>query len=296
MELQVNARLDWIDSHVAHVVLNNAENHIAKLLQMITAEPERLAQTRHSSLASDYLSIAWYSYALGHPIIQVYVAFSRAAHAYLKVFHLRGKEPAFPAFKFKYDPTHPPGSPDNIAECRPIHDEHQVDYSLTNSHTAYLAVCVALVARERAVGEELAALIWDPINASYVGPSSFCTSHDQRLAYALRELFNGDLDAMGLELDALQRQRARENIAFEAAMVRALGGNDVDSFLDELARLLEWHERMASSKQNRKNPEFYVCTRGLGLCALACDRQLLETADMPKDNVFLPLQLLSTSE
>jgi len=293
MKNELNQRLDYLDADIAVMALKDAEEHAPKLLNMIAAEPTNLLQTRHSSLASDYESIAWFSYALGFPIDKVKEAFSKAAHAHLKVFELRGSESAFPAYNFHYDASHPPGTPESTVEFKRFHEDQDVDYSLTNSQKGYVAVCEALVSGEDTVADKLSALIWDPPDASYIGPKSFCTSNDQHLAYALRQLIHGTAASVEVELDQLMASKADVHIGHQAMMVRAIATKDHGYFLEGITAFLDWHEREASSRQNRRNPEFFICTTGLGLCRLACKRQMCEVGDLPQDNIFLPLELIS---
>ena len=293
MKSEMHRRLDYLDVDIAVMALAEAEKHAPKLLNMINAEPTKLLQTRYSSLASDYESIAWFSYAIGFPIEKVSEAFAKAAHAHLKVFELRGAESAFPAYIFKYDASHSPGTPESTVEFKRLHEDQDVDYSLTYSQKGYVAVCEALVSGNDTVADNISALIWDPPDASYIGPKSFCTSNDQHLAYALRQLIHGTAASVELELDQMKASKADVHIGHQAMMVRALAMNDPGGFLDGLSAFLNWHEGEASSRKNRRNPEFFICTVGAGLCRLAFKRQVCEFADFPQDNIFLPLGLIS---
>lgn len=282
-------RLDYLDSEMAALALSCAEEYLPKLLDMIATEPSKLAQTRYSSLSGNYESIAFFSYALGFPLEKVKAAFSQAAHAHLRVFELRGTEPVFPALHLRYDPAHTPGTPGAIVELKNLH-EVQVDYSLTNSQKGYVAVCEALGACEDSVAKKIAALIWDPPNASYIGPKSFCTPNDQHLAYALRNLLVGG--SIESELDQLKLSKSNENVGHQAMMLRALAAGDGSWFLKGLHELLSWHKKQASSKQNRLNPAFFICIGGLGLCRLAVTNKVCLFDDLPQGNVFLPLEMM----
>lgn len=288
----MNPRLSYCDTDNAAIALADANEHIIKLTHLIAAEPKSLLQTRYSSLASDYESIAWFSYALGFPIAEVRSALCYAVSAYLKVFELRGTAPQFPVYKFQYDPSYSPGIPESTIEFKQLHDNDKVDYSLTNSQKGYVALCEALIVGEDLIVEKLSTLIWDPPNATYIGPRSFCTPNDQHLAYAMRELLYGDIASMLSELAALKTSRQDVNIAFQATMLQALAMNDPSNFIRSIAALLCWHEKEAVSRKNYRNPEFFICTPGLALCKLALQRQICTIEDLPNENVFLPLKLI----
>jgi len=285
-------RLDYLDIDNTALALANYKRDIPGDLQQIAQGPDNL-QTHYSFLSRKYYAIGLFSYALGYPLSETREAFSHAAKAYVKVFELRGTEPAFPAYSFTYDPSYPPGHPKSTVEFRPLHGEDEKDYSRTNSQRNYLAVCVALIAGEHSAADRLASMIWDPPEASYLGPNSFCTPNDQHLAYALRALFQEDHAAVAAELRKVRPRRRRdEHLAHEARMLRALSGADAESFLEGLASLLVWHERQARSKRNRREVEFFLSIPGLGLSALALRRGVCTIAQFPQDNVFLPIALI----
>jgi hypothetical protein len=175
-----------------------------------------------------------------------------------------------------------------------MHPPGEMDYSVTNSRNNYIAVCEALIAGKDALAERLATFIWDPSNASYISPRSFCTPNDQRLAYALRSLFQGeDSVAVNSALKGISlRSKAELNIRHQATMIRSLATGDRSRYLEGLDGLLAWHRKEAPSKKNFRNPEFYICIPGLGLCRLAVQRQLCSATDLPQNDEFLPLELI----
>ncbi len=293
MNSDYNPRLDYIDADIATQALRGAEVHIAKLLDLITAERSTLLQTRYSSLASDYESVAWFSYALGFPLNQVRDAFSNAANAHLKVFELRGTEPVFPSYSFQYNPDFLPGATKSKTKFELLHENQVADYSLTNSHKGFIAVCEALISRQDKTANKLAALIWDPPDASYIGEHSYCTRNDQRLAYALRYVILGPESSAKMELDQLRISVVETHTGHQATMVRAIATKDAGLFLDGLTGYLSWHRRTALLKQNRWNPEYFICNSGLGLCRLAINRQICVPSDFPQNDIFLPLELIT---
>jgi len=138
-----------------------------------------------SSLEGDCTRIGQYQYALGFPLDQVRQAFVEAAAALLKVFELRGTKEAFPVVVMTVDPTKPEDDP----AFRPLHPPQTRDYSLTNSHDCFEAICVALIAGEYKIVDKLAKLMWDPPNASYISiHSEYITPNRIHLAYAVKHL------------------------------------------------------------------------------------------------------------
>ena len=283
-------RLGYIDSETAKMALSQFAEDVPKLLEIIAAGRTRLIQTHFSSLASDYESIATLSYGLGLPLATVKDAFRNAACAYLKVFELRGTEPAFPVYSLTYDPAYPPSDAESLIEFKNI-TNCKVDYSLSNSQKNYFAVCQALGVGEDNLADKLAALIWDPPDASYIGPRSFCTANDHHLAYALRELIHGTAATMEAELKQLKLGKSQSFIRNQALMLQALATSDRQSFLECLAALLICHEQEASLTRNLRNPRFFLCLPAMGLCRLALRHRLCALENFPSDNVFLPTLL-----
>jgi hypothetical protein len=245
-------------------------------------------------LAGDYESIALLSYGLGYPLDEVRDAFSKAAQAFIKVFELRGTEDAFPAYILTYNPSLPPQDPVS-STLEPLHPPGTKDYSLTNSNKNYRAVCEALIAGEDELAAQLASFIGDPPNEDYIGPRSFCTPNDQRLAYALRELYQGGHDAVERELKGIRLAKKIDlHYRYQANMIRALATGNGPLFLEGLASLLDWHRQQAPSKRNRLDPHFFICIPALGLCRLAVQRKLCTDGEFPQDDVFLPLELIQS--
>jgi len=285
-------RLDYINMETARSCLHRSKTSIADTLELLAGGAKNL-QTLYSSFVMDYRAIGLYRYALGYPLSDVKQAFSDAAKAYLKVFDLRGTEPPFPAYSVTYDPRYPPADPRSLVEFTKLYDENAKDFSVTSSRRSWLAVCVALVAGEDAVADQLAAMIWDPPDAPYVAWGALTTPNHQRLAYALRQLFLGDTAGVASELKGLRPRKTQPDIGYQAIMVRALAINERPVFMEGLWPLLAWHEKQARLSENRELPEFYVCISGLALCNLAVRRQLCTFEDLPRDNVFLPVNLIA---
>lgn len=292
MRAQPLPRLDYIDVEKRQRVLDTYRSMCQETLAKICAEPEKLPQTRHSSLASEYGGVAFLSYALGYPLEDVRSALADHARTLAKVFELRGHEDAFPAYVLTYDPAKQPSDPDSHT-LAPMHPPGTKDYSLTNSRKGFLGVCAALTGGEDEVASRLASLIWDPPDASYIGRrSETCTPNDQRLAYALRELFAGNDDGVLTELKGVRAGMKESYDTDQATMIRSLITRDAAAFRNAIDSYLDWHRRRAVDKRNIDAVDFYLCVRGLGLCRLALQRGVCVMDDFTPDSVFLPLELI----
>jgi hypothetical protein len=285
-------RLDYIDVEAREELLRSRQASVPARLAEIRAEPEKLPQTRYSLLASTYRYIALYLYALGYPLQDVREALTHAAQAWLKVFELRGQEEAFPAYVLTYDPTKEPTDPGSH-QIAPLHPPGTMDYSSTNSQKGYLAVCAAQIGGDDELAGRLAALIWDPPDADYIGRrSEVCTPNDQRLAYALRELFAGNNDGVRAELQGIRAGLKESYDTDQATMIRALVTGDTYGFRDALDSYLDWHRRRALDKRNIDRVDFYLSLPALALCGQAVRRNVCPVDLFPQENVFLPLELI----
>ncbi|QDU60144.1 hypothetical protein Pan216_09810 [Planctomycetes bacterium Pan216] len=292
MNSECKRRLSYVDTETTKRVLANSEAEVPDLLKLIADEPATLRQTRYAILAGEYETIARCSYAIGCSLGKVKESLSLAAHAHSEVFRMRGTEPAFPACEVRPKPSGATGDAEGDFEIRNLREDQEVDHSLTNSFRGYRAVCEALVSCQDALAGSLAKLIWDPPNAAYIGPRSFCTPSDQSLAYGLRELILGDKVAMEVQLKRLKLRASDAHIAHQVRMLRGIATNDSREFVDGLSAFLVWHRRMALAKRHRLNPEFFMCTTGLGLCRLALRSAVCHPSLLPQDNEFLPVKLI----
>lgn len=287
-------RLDCFDVSTVEMALKLRLEHVPELLQRIESDPAKEFQQQHwSGLACDYETIAFYSYGLGHSLDAVIDAFQNAARAFLNVVRLRGTLPPFEAYVV--EPAHQgEGDPEGIEfTIRPLNDTQSRDFSLSNSRDNYYAVCEARIAGDRDSAMELARMICDPPDASYIGPNSFCTPADQKLAYALRAFYEGRTSDIESELRKLRTRS--DGIRSQATMLRALGAGDGAVFLEGLDSLLRWHEKDARSKENRGDPEFFMSIPAVGLSGLAVDRGICRVNQLPSESPFLPIDLLKLS-
>lgn len=291
-ESVMHPRLDCFDAETARMALSIFRDNVPKLLGMMRAEPEELPQRRQDILASQYQDIALYYYALGYPITAVIEGFRRAVDAYVQVFRLRGTAAPFEAYVVEPSPRDETGSESPAYSMRPLHNGER-DFSSTNSRKAYYATCLALGVGDEQSASELTERIWDPPGASYIGPASFCTFDDQRLAYALRALYEGRQEDVGAELDRIS-QRAEE-VRLQAELLRAIQREDATNFVRDLGAFLRWHEKEARLKKNRNNPEFFLSIPALGLTHLAIARRVCSLDDIEVNSPFLPRDLTAIS-
>ncbi|HWS90094.1 MAG TPA: hypothetical protein VN282_24205 [Pyrinomonadaceae bacterium] len=268
------------------------------------AEGGSATQLDYAMLADHCLDLGLFRYALGAPLGEVREALGEAARFYLKVFELRGTQPAFDATLVTLDARAAPlpaayepeeweaaeTSDESDERRRALHPPGAVDYSLTNSKKGMLAACAALAAGDVQTARAVAALVEDPPGASYLGEGSVvCTFDEQRLAYAFKSLLTGAEGAAGLELSAAASAAQRH----EAEMILALAGGDSRLFLEGLAGLLREHGRDATAPEAFRVPETYLSLHGLGLAACALRAGLIEPGQLPADDVYLPRELLT---
>jgi hypothetical protein len=172
-------------------------------------------------------------------------------------------------------------------------NEPQIDYSLTNSRDCCEAVYQAAAVGEIDLATRLAASIWDPPNATYVGKGKYalCSPTQQRIAYAVKAYFAQDLPGALAEVRAVRPFEKYTLLEGELSLVRCLAARDGAQFIDNLEFLLAKHAKLADSKRNNSEPVYFLSFPALGLSRLAVLAGLVERASLPKDNPFLPLGL-----
>jgi hypothetical protein len=277
-----------LESKAGH--LQRIPGQIRQSLEKIRTEPDKLPQTRHSSLAMEYRFAGFELYALGHPLEEVRDAFASAALAGLMVAQLRCEEPLH-TVTVTLDPRYPPSDPRHAVE-EPMHPGEAKDYTLGNSRKNFWYVTAALTAGEFGIAHRVAALAGDPPDADWVNLRSFCTPNDQRIAYAVRHLFAEEKEKTLAELDRIRPNKLESETADHASvarMIRALALNEADAFVLGLNSLLRWHEH-AFTEQFAVN--FYINLPGTGLSALGLRRGLITRDQLPDDSPYLPLGLL----
>lgn len=243
------------------------------------ADPASLGQVDHA-LAADYtLDCALVTYALGADPDDVRVWIKRAAFALAEVFRLRGTTPAFPVTvvdEVGFRPATPPDA---------------TDASLTNSRRGLLAMQVALIGGDPILVEQIAAMVGDPPDATYIGPDSeVCTPEEQRLAYALKAHVLGKhavaiFYAAGLTV-------AQPPVRQQAAAIEALINRDPEAFLAVLGDLRAAHAAAASDPHNAREPRRLINLPALALAALATQSGVIDPDRVPADDPYLPRALL----
>ncbi len=240
----------------------------ARAEESLRAQQESAAQGSAAAVSSNAGHVAFYEFGLGYPLGSVRQAFAEAANAARKVFQLRGTR-----------------------ECRP--DLPGVkDYSLTNSRACLDAICMALIAGEEATAQNLADLMEDPPDASYLGhDSEVCTINQQHLAYAVKHLLGNHQGEVEKELRRLSNRKGEQQVAAMGKMVRGLAKNSDAIFNEGLLELLFFHRKWARRAENDTDPRRFFSLGAVGLSILAVRRGLLTKVALPRDE-YLPLELI----
>jgi hypothetical protein len=271
-------------------VVETVESLVEDLKRSIAEDPDKLRQTRESSLAADVSMLAAYHYALNAPWGQVVDELREAAEAELRVFELRGTESPFPATVVTLDIDSAPNAQEVISR-EPLHSPGSKDYSLTNSRTGLKSIYIALTSGHVLLAHRLAQLIWDPPGADYIGDQSeVCTPGDQHLAYAVKHHILGSETKAREEIDQVRGER--QEIALQTPMVKSLLDRDGAAFLIALGSFLKWHEKEAKKKSNRTETDLYLSLPALGLCVLAIRAGVVNVGDLPHGNPHFPVELL----
>ncbi len=284
-------RLNHLDFNLIKRVIAGRERHRNEFLQSEKSGQHRIPQRVYVSAFYDSQYFACAGYALGVPLSEVRHHLAEAAQWMEKVFELRGTSPSFPVTVVTLDPTSPPGKPQELSR-KPLHAPGEKDYGLTNSADGLEGMYLTLTTSDMVRARHLAEMVWDPPNASYIGPDSeVCTPDQQHLAYAVKQVILGDNQTALSEI-GLINPKARVEIKIQATMTRAIVSGQDKVFLDGIVDLLAWHRKMALRKVNLNNPDFFLSIAGLGLCALALRRGLVQRTHLPQDDVYLPVELL----
>lgn len=241
------------------------EGWLAKHVAALPEAPEERRLYAWAAVENDYRQLSLISYAEGQPLERVRSLLLKSARAHLQVVSLRGTAPATGA--------EPPDG-----------------YSTGNSRSTYLAICRSMAAGDVGLARELAPFLWDPAKARYIGPGSTVgTVRAQAVAYALKELLLDERSRAQVHLDTVQR--APEDLIGELLMVQALVSAEPARFLKGISMALAWH-----SKQATKHPkvvDLFVCIPALGLAAYAMNQALVSREELPTDQVYLPVDVIT---
>ena len=287
-------RIQRIDTHFVEQRLADFLRSKEKTLSLLKAEPGKLEQTRYAFLAGECAAIGFYRYGLGFPIQEVAEAFREAARAYLNVFQLRGTEAPFPVTVLTIDPEKTPGDPEFVIGDRPLHPPESKDFSPTNSKTGLEAVFLALVGQDLPLANSLADLIWDPPNASYIGPSSeVCTPNEQHFAYSVKYLLKNQYEDARNEIMQLKANKREKWVTAVSKMIEGIVTSASELFRDGLSELLSIHRQEAQKESNSWRPELYLSLYALAMVVLAVQKGTIITDDLPHDDVYLPLEVIA---
>lgn len=284
-------RLSYLDLNLLQRVLAGRGRHRNEFLQNEKNGRHVIPQRAYVSAFYDSQYFACAGYALGTPLTEVYNYLIEATRWLERVFELRGTSPSFPVTIVTLDPASPSGKPRELSR-EPLHSPEEMDHGLTNSVYGLQAMYLALIVGDWARARHLAEMVWDPPDASYIGPDSeVCTPDQQRLAYTVKQVILGDSQAALTEI-SLINPKAQVEIKIQATMARAIVTKQGKVFLDSLTDLLAWHRKMALRKANLNDPDFFLSIAGLGLCALALQQGIILREQLPSNNVYLPVELI----
>ena len=287
----------FLNADVAELSCAQRAESINTTQQLMARDPGRLVQTRYQSLAFDYESLALWRYALGYPLDQVGNDFAQSAHYRLKVFELRGSQDAFEAYSLTVNPDFPPGDPRAVAEFKQVNPPGTKDFSNTNSRDNVHAACVALTAREYDLTKKIVTLAYDPPDAKYIHPrSEICRPYDQRLAYALKYVFTEKKDLALQELADIQVGGKQGRPQVVKNVLECIITNNPIAFCYALDDLLNWHTQATFEREPYEigpGVSKAICFWATGLSYLALHVGLVARGDLPQDNVYFPLDLIS---
>jgi hypothetical protein len=258
---------------------------INALREMIASAPDSFPQRRHYSLHGEYRRVGMLKYALGYPLPEVAEALTLALCSYEHVLSRRGTEERFQAHIALNDAAHP-----DHGKLKPAFPTGR-DFSMGNSQETYYGICLSLAIGQTETAVRMAAYCWDPPGASYVGPGSFCTANDQRLAYSARKFYEGDHEGALKSVKAIRPAKGESNdVVSQATIWEGILKPNVQLFLGGLSRLLDWHRAQVGRDTTwwlRK----LVCIEGVGLARLAVQRGIIGVDRLPNADVLLPLDL-----
>ena len=167
-------------------------------------------------------------------------------------------------------------------------EPHASDVSLTNSRRGLHALELALSGGAIDLAKRLAPMVWDPPDASYLGPGSVvCTAEDQHLAYALRDLLMDRLDDGRKELDAPMHLEAQQE--HRASMLRALLNHDRAESERALTASHAFHLDVVDGRNSLNNLDDLLDVPTLAYAALG--RARISDLKLPPPDAYLPLEL-----
>lgn len=247
--------------------------------EYVASNPSALGQVDHVFAADYALDCAMVTYALGADPNDVRVWIKRAAFALGEVFRLRGTTPAFPV------------AVDDGLERHAVTPPGEVDASLTNSRRGLLAMQLALVAGDPSLVEQIAAMVGDPPDATYIGPDSeVCTTEEQEFAYAMKAYLLGQIAVAYFHTAGLAGSSSP--VREQVVAIEALIDRDEGAFLAVLDELLAAHAEAARDPRHVHEPRCLIAIPALALAALANRSGVIDPSRLPDDDPYLPRALL----
>ena len=162
-----------------------------------------------------------------------------------------------------------------------------------NAGDSYRATFLALIAGQPELARRVALQIWDPPKPGWVGYHKYatCTINEQRLAFALRKVYEQD-DEGALKLVKMigPTRGERSGILEQATMWKGLLESNSTRFIGGLTDLLHVHQK--SAKRIKAESDKFLCVPGLGISTLAISRGMIDVGQLPKDNQFFPLEFV----
>ena len=114
------------------------------------------------------------------------------------------------------------------------------------------------------------------------------------MAYAVKSLFAGDVAGIEPELSKVRIMRKDQvPLRFHREMIRGLAARESEKFLVAMKDLLTWHTNEAHAEKNKYEKQYYLCLPAVGLSSWAVRHGLVSLAQLPQDDVYLPLELVS---
>lgn len=281
------ARLEYIDLDWGWETLEFLEQERRRYAATLSAaSSSQVEYALHGDTCTD---VGFLHFALGSPLHRARSAFHDAACSYLKVFELRGTQPGFPATVVTLEPDEDKPAVSKVVERRPLHPPDAADHSLTNSRRGFEAMCLALITEGLSLARQIAVLVGDPEDATYIGENSpVCTPDQQRLAYGLKALLLGNVEQSLVQLG--QIRHSDRFVSHQARLFEAVASANAKRASAMLNSLLHAHRQRALLPENLKQPYFYLSLAGLAACIVT--EGVPGRKDLPTDNALLPLALL----
>lgn len=286
-------RIDYAPQYWLSGFTAEYEKRIEQKLEYIQFGNHKLRQTEYSILYYELVSLALINYAAGSTFRKIRNYFYNAAKISLQVMRLRGTEASG-----RIDIAVPEDSLQPFDIGKAIEEGFYKssggrDFSLGNSRVGLEGMYLALLLNDLELATNIADLVWDPLDADYIGPDSeVCTPNQQHMAYGLRDFLHGKEKNANEALDIVNT--SPPDTFYQAQILKALIQSNSTKFLQQLDSLLSWHEKEAKKEENEKVPKYLMSIEGLGLSSLACINDVVNIDDLPQDNVYLPLTLLQT--